>query len=378
MSHKLPKWAIEALREAGVSEEAIAGAGDDHEEMGAGPAAKTGPQPAKLGGDRITPEGTRPFGVADGTDTPAGIVFGEYLWPKDLAPFLFNAINGSFDPLPEDLWKKYKDSAAFNKRDYNPWAALLAFSTQYFEVDLPAIEAELAAAAGVDGAGGADGASGAPADKDAPFETIGTILGMGGRAARELAHQDPASFINLLVEEASGDGTTSGILRNFLISQAPRLYSLAGLDELLGRDVERTSAITGKVDGKAGPGSRLTVTDTPLDSMALVERAFSEFVTPGKGGSFRGSKANVVQSLTELAGQSDKIPGSAASDPRDFFDDAFFMVQNVLAPTMTSTAAGTLFNNERRVLERALYTTAIAQGEFKGNPLEWLQGRGFF
>ena len=310
--------------------------------------------PKRKGEDvRVTPvagkntEGSQAQkGEPDGTFRPNGVWFGGTLWPLELAPFLFNALKGTPEPLPERLWKKYKDSAAFGDRAYGPWVALLGLSTQYYEVELPAIEAELAAGAGVD-VGGAGGPGGDPA----PYETIGTILGLGGRAAREMAYQDPASFINLLVTEATGEGETSGLLRNFLISQAPRLYSLAGLDELLGRQ--------GDVGG-----------------LERTQDIFEQFVTPGSD--FAGSRANVVRDLGELAGMPSKQPGAAAADPRDFFDDAFFLAANTLAPTMTPTAAATLFNNDRRELERALFTTATVQGKFKGSPLEWLQSRGYF
>ena len=298
-----------------------------------------------LGGDQASGQASGQGGKTDGTFTPGGVWFGGTLWPLELAPYLFNALKGTPEPLPERLWKKYKDSAAFGDRDYGPWVALIGMSTQYYEVELPAIEKQLADGAGVDvGAGGAGG-------DPAPYDTVGTILGLGGRAARELAYQDPASFINLLVTEATGEGETSGLLRNFLISQAPRLYALAGLDELLGRQPD-------------------------VGALERTQGIFEQFVTPGS--EFAGSRKNVVADLGELAKLPDKQPGAAAPDPQGFFDKAFFFLANTLAPTMTPTAAGTLFNNDRLQLERALFTTAAVQGKFKGSPLEWLQSRGYF
>ncbi len=285
----------------------------------------------------------------DGTFTAGGVYFGGRIWPRDLAPYLFNAISGTAEPLPEKLYNKYKDTLQYNERNYGPWQAILSLSTQWFEVELPQIEKELAESAGisVEGAG-----EGAPLG-DAPFAPIGEILGMGGRAAREMAYQDPASFINLLATEAAGDTPTNSMLRNFLISQAPRLYQLAGLSELIGRDPT-----------VGGP--------------ERVQDIFGQFVTPGEEGGFAGRRANVVADLGALATLPGKQPGAAGQNPWDFFNPAFYLAADTLAPTMTPTAAATLFSNERRDLERALYTTAVTQGKFTGSPLEWLQKQGFF
>ncbi len=331
MSHKLPKWAIDELRNSGTDPALIAVAGPGHDDDKEAEGVVDGPQAQK--------------GEPDGTFTPNGVWMGGELWPLELAPYLFNTLKGELEPLPEALWRKYKDTAAFKDRDYGPWVALIDWSTEHWEVLWPQIEADLAAKAGVDiGVGGAGG-------DPAPYESIGTILGLGGRAAREMAYQDPASFINLLVTEATGEGETSGLLRNFLISQAPRLYSLAGLDELLGRQ------------GDVG-------------ALERTQDIFEQFVTPGSD--FAGSRENVVRDLGELAKLPSKQPGAAAPDSQGFFDQAFFFLANTLAPTMTPTAAGTLFNNDRRELERAMFTTALVQGKFTGSPLEWLQSRGYF
>lgn len=281
----------------------------------------------------------------DGTVAPSGVWFGRYVWPFEVTAYLFNAVNGSVEPLPKDIYDKYKDK--FAERGFGPWMAVLAFSQDYYENQLPAIEREMAESTGITVEGGA-----APTG-DAPYESLGVILGMGGRAARELAYQDPASFINLIATEAAGDQPSNQMLRNFLIGSAPRLYQLAGLGELIGREPE-----------VGGP--------------ERVQSIFEQFVTPGKEGEFAGRRANVVRDLGTLAGLPSKQPGAAGQDPRDFFDPAFFLAQDTLAPTMTPTAASTLFSNERRELERALYTTALTQGKFTGSPLEWLQSRGFF
>ena len=158
------------------------------EDGGGTPAPAATPQagtPTTAAATGATGRPSRP----DGTLTAGGVYFGGRIWPRDLSPFLFNAINGTAEPLPEKLYNKYKDTLQYNERNYGPWQAILALSKQWFEIELPQIEKELAAGAGIEIEGGA------PPTGDAPYEPLGEILGMGGRAARELAYQDPASFI---------------------------------------------------------------------------------------------------------------------------------------------------------------------------------------
>ncbi len=266
----------------------------------------------------------------------------KWLVDDDIIPYIYAAMfTGEIQPVPYDIYNKYL--YVLDAEEGEPVLTLLVSSSKAYYEDLTQAERE---------AGGAGGAAGkGQLGEGSLYESVGAILGMGGRAAREMAYQDPASFINLIATEAAGDKPLNQMLRNFLISQAPRLYSLAGLEELLGRTPE-------------------------AEAMTTTQDIFKQFVTPGA--EFVGGRKAVVKSLAELATKPERQPGFAEAAPRDFFDDAFFLVQNTLAPTMTPTAASTLFGSARRELERAQYVTAVTRNEFTGSPLEWLQKRGYF
>lgn len=203
------------------------------------------------------------------------------------------------------------------------------------------------------GAGGGGGQGGFGAGGDAVAElgqtisTLESIANLGGRAAREFLYQDPASFINLLVQEA-GSGDTHPLIRNFLMGQGDRLYAIAALQELSNVDV-----------GEEG--------------MTRTQDIFRSFVTPGAD--FEGSRASVESMLRGLTPE--RIPGfQTGSSPLSGFDPSFNLVAATVAPTLPPFAAATLFSDERKEVERALYSTAVATGEFQGTPIDWMINRG--
>ena len=187
------------------------------------------------------------------------------------------------------------------------------------------------------------------------------------QGGQDYLYSDPLSFINNLISTQYPQLQQHSPLRPFMTGQADRLGSLADLYQMGGgwgmpNAANQTGAdvLTQLFQQYAGMPQSQANALNPYSIRTMLT------MSPASG---------QLQSAAEAAAQNASSQGGNA--PAALFNTVFDFVSNTWGQHFSPGAQAALFSPARRSFERTLYTNAVAQGQFGGTPMEWLQSRGF-